>query len=224
MRLIVTATIIICWAVSTVAEAATKTVTFDFAQLGLSSRSTYTALDTTGTESVLVRSVLDFGGGGYNPFVGGDVTFRRGGLGVDNSGVFVFNVDNNPVHIDGRGLNDGLLFSFDAPVSVLSASFGAVDANDEFNLYADFSGDGRGLVRRASNRDIPSSTTAFFNNLTNVEEVAIAAFDNNDNFLVRALTVEFPVSTVPIPASGLLFLSAIAGGALLRRRRAASLG
>lgn len=143
------------------------------------------------------------------------------GLGVDGS----FDSDQ----IDGKFGNDVLVFTFSEAVVIETVKFGNVDSNDDFAFGT--------VVGSTFNRieDFVDISNPF--DLSTIATAAqrtglgfgFGAIGKYDNFTIKNLTVSLATPpgneppAVPLPASGLMLLGAVAlaGGASARRRRKA---
>jgi hypothetical protein len=117
--------------------------------------------------------------------------------------------------VDGLGLNETLLLSFHRTVSLISATFSAVDGNDEFRLFVD----GDLLV----SADIPNNNIFNFTSFApdnKGSQFGFSVTDFNDDYYLKNIEVE----AVPEPASilGLLALGAFGASSTLKRKKAAS--
>ncbi len=130
------------------------------------------------------------------------------GLGVRNSG------GDGSDTTDGSGWDDYIILTFDQDVQLERARFGSFGSNDDFRLVYDVTGDdniGTGDFVTTNQDDNP------FSGFPSVEGnvYAFLATGGNDDWRLRNLTV----STVPLPAGGLMLLSGLAGFAAMRRRK-----
>lgn len=116
---------------------------------------------------------------------------------------------------DINGLIDLLTFTFDQVVDFASVTFGNVDSGDDVDVFVD------GVLVAPADADIPNNGIFDLSGLTGTsisfgaDQLGFGRF--GDNFNVRAMTVE--PSAVPLPAGGVLILSALGGFAALRRRK-----
>ena len=113
--------------------------------------------------------------------------------------------------IDGSGLRDLVVFTFDETVRLTDLAFSFVDADDDFVL---FTLDDAGVLSVFSLFDVLSDGVA----LDVVgRSFGIGAFDHSDDFKLTAMS--FEAAPVPVPAAAPLFLAGAALAGAARRRR-----
>jgi hypothetical protein len=147
--------------------------------------------------------------------------FRAGPMGIlqfagnvtqNGSGLGVASFPDTSGDIDGFGLNDFLVLTFDQLVNFSIATFGAVDDNDDWDVFVD---NGSGSFLQVA-FDSPVNPFDFNDGI--VKRIAFGADGATDNF--RLTSVE--VSAVPLPAAGWLLLAGVGGLVVLRRKRKAA--
>ena len=134
------------------------------------------------------------------------VTRASGGHGV-NAGRF----DSN--ELDGFGVNEVLIFTFDQEVTLGDVAFSSVGLFDTFSFFAgantpwDFSG-----AALASNFDLSGYTGTVF---------GIGTINPLSSFRIASLeaTAKDVTAPVPLPAAGFVLLGGVAALAGLRRRK-----
>ncbi|PKP83963.1 MAG: hypothetical protein CVT80_10870 [Alphaproteobacteria bacterium HGW-Alphaproteobacteria-2] len=136
------------------------------------------------------------------------------GAGVVNSPT------DNDHQVDGSGWADFILIDFGQDVTITSISFGLFGRDDDFRWMYDSNNDnmiGVGDFLSFLQDDNPFS--GFGGTTSNL--FAIGAFDSDDEWKLKTVSIEY-TAPVPLPAGGLLLLSALGGVAALRRRRKAA--
>lgn len=121
--------------------------------------------------------------------------------------------------VDGSNWDDFLILSFSGDVQLKWAKFGDYDANDDFRIFYDFSGDGvlgdgDFLTYKEDGNpfsSFPVVTTDLF---------GFAATDKKDNWKLKKLKVHY--TPVPLPAAGFMLLAGLGGLAAMKRRKRAS--
>lgn len=142
-------------------------------------------------------------------------------IGRYESGAGVVNAfTDNDHQVDGSGYADFILIDFGQAVTITSISFGLFGFNDDFRWMYDSNNDGSigvGDFLSFLQDDNP------FSNFGGVTSglFAIGAFDSDDEWKLRTVSIEY-TAPVPLPAGGLLLLTALGGVAALRRRRKAA--
>lgn len=121
--------------------------------------------------------------------------------------------------IDGSGLMEVVIFSFDKAVTVDWAQFGYFDSSDDFEFFADSDNDSA-LNWLFSDIDIPWTSWYALSSLwpTAGTVFGIGADYYDDTFKLKTLIVT-EVSEVPLPGALALFLSGAAGLGFAGRRR-----
>lgn len=123
------------------------------------------------------------------------------------------------------GTKEYAVFAFNRKVSLKSFTAGFVDMFDTFRAYA-LKGDtfemiasGGFGVSNAVGRNQTRATVTFGAPVTDIRSYsfAIGVGDGWDRFKIRDVTVD-PVSEVPVPAAGILLLSALGLTAFARRK------
>lgn len=119
---------------------------------------------------------------------------------------------------DGSYWDDFLIFSFSADVQLDHAVFGDYDSNDDYRLMYDLNGNGSlGYGDYVTFSRDGNPTSSFPSVMDNV--FGFLATGSNDNWRIRSLSVSGDLSTVPVPAGGLLLMTGLAGFAAMRRRK-----
>jgi hypothetical protein len=127
--------------------------------------------------------------------------------------------------LDGAGYDELLVFTFSERVRLSSVSFSYADSDDDFTLFAEQTG---GFGNAGSWRLSPTGSIASFDFQTDWlgAMFGIGAAGNNDEFKLRSISVERLVAdpgdtaVVPLPPTLALIAAAMAGLALVGRRRA----
>lgn len=183
-----------------IAAGSASAATFNFGgSSGATSSKSFTVDGITAVATAFREGPL-----GFLQFVG-NVTQNASGLGVssfpDTSG-----------DIDGFILKDTLVLTFDQLVSFSLATFGAVDRQDDWDIYVD---NGSGNWVQVAN-DITDNPFNF--NGGTVKRIAFGADGGDDDFRLSSVQV----SAVPLPAGGWLLIAGIGGLVALRRKRKAA--
>lgn len=142
------------------------------------------------------------------------LTFTGNGLGV--FGGSDPNGPDSDRQIDGRfTLNDLAIFDFGEMVILDEIDFNLVGGNDDFVLFA-----GNSLADLTSFTifDIPGNAGNIFSSGAVGRYFGIGAFETNDEFRIKSLTV----SEVPLPAALPLFIAGLAGLRFAGRRKKAN--
>lgn len=142
------------------------------------------------------------------------LTFTGNGLGVFGGADAANGADSDP-QIDGRlTLNDLAIFDFGQTVILDEINFNLVGGNDDFVLFV-----GQSLASLTSFTifDIPGNPGNIFASGAVGRYFGIGAFETNDEFRIKSLTV----SEVPIPAALPLFIAGLAGLGFAGRRKKA---
>lgn len=136
--------------------------------------------------------------------------------------------------VDSSGPDDVAVFLFTEAVRITSISFNYVDTTDVFDFLID---DGNALTEKLSTLKVMNTVELnndFFAKLFGIgagETTIEACYTTGRNrnpvcvpkvvtsaFKITSITVEKPVSQVPLPASALLLVGAFGGLSLMRRR------
>ncbi|MGK0473711.1 MAG: hypothetical protein ACJAR0_004207 [Candidatus Azotimanducaceae bacterium] len=136
-----------------------------------------------------------------------EVHQNSNGLGVDNSPS-----DSNT--IDGSVRNDFLTLTFESTVEAIALDFGNNSANDEYDFFV-------GTTKVLNNQE---TTPDGWLNIGPYEGTTftLRATQNNDNFRLEQIRVNYSNTVVPEPTSLTLFGIGLAGIVLIRRKRLAS--
>jgi len=193
-------------AAALLAGSAVSAATIDFTGANLSDRPEATF--GTGDLNVTVRAGT-FGDNGIN-FATRQVDIDPDGLGSDGF------LDRDS--IDGSFGNDVLTFSFDRLVRIDAIAFVEVDNNDDFAFGSVAGTSFERAFDFAQVFDQTDLSELLSANARTGLTFGIGAIGSNDNFRVAGLNV----STVPLPASGMMLLGALGAGVVLSRRRKAA--
>ena len=142
------------------------------------------------------------------------------------AGIFNSRLDNSHT-VDGSGFDDYVEVSFNRVVNVISVMFGFVSSTpgeDDVRLLLDTDGNGRISVgdSYSARTDILPNNNPFSIGLE-TDFFALGAFDSNDSWKLRSVTVEYDEPpAVPLPAAGWMLIAGLGGMAALRRRKRAS--
>lgn len=200
------------------------TINFDVDRRLTQDTNTYTS--TNGTVSVDVDGIRvgtsgtiqdsqEFWTGSFESTTG------NGGLGVYHCSLRNLCIDN-PL-IDGQGPDEFALIDFgDLVVQIASVTFAAWDWDDTF-AYGIYTSTARGTSPITYIENVNEGVTNPYTHLFGAGEVigSIIGFgaDNGaDNFLLQSITFDV-IAAVPLPAGGLLILTALGGLILMRRRK-----
>ncbi|MCG8696019.1 MAG: PEP-CTERM sorting domain-containing protein, partial [Minwuiales bacterium] len=144
-------------------------------------------------------------------------------------GVRVAPIDTN-VGIDGFGPDELLRFTFSKTVTLVSMVFQDVESNDEFDMAVDdMDVDVSALLGTDDIGALPNGGFGSDSNLADFTGAGLigTVFDfytteADDDYLIRALTVDVAHDAADVPAPGALMLLGfgLAGLSLARRRRA----
>lgn len=201
------------------ASAQAATTTFNFREPGgnqtIGQSATFTDV---GTGLSVEASALWQFGALYVPIPGVEVVQGNRGLGVTNPNDSSWN--GNSGQIDNRGINEGLVLDFSRDVRVDRIRFRGVEGNDDAAIFVDFAEDNTSLFfQQEASLDLDSNNPymAMFNGL--VDRILFGVpggFAFNDDYYVSSITV----TSMPVPAAGVLFGSALGLAGLWRRRAA----
>lgn len=146
----------------------------------------------------------------------------NGGLGVYHCSIRNFCIDNP--QIDGRGPDEFALIDFgDLVVQITSATFAAWDWNDTF-AYGVYTSTDWGTSAATYVEDVAAGVTNNpYTHLYNAGDVigsiiGFGADSGQDNILLQSITFDI-IAAVPLPAGGLLILTALGGLVIMRRRK-----
>jgi hypothetical protein len=113
--------------------------------------------------------------------------------------------------VDGLGIDESILFTFESNVTLLSATFGHVGTNDDFTLFVN---DAEAI------RDIIKPRTPYvFENTWISDNFEFKALERNDDFYIASITVD--TAPVPEPTTMLLFGTGLLGLVSFNRKRLA---
>lgn len=145
----------------------------------------------------------------------------NGGLGVYHCSFRNLCIDN-PL-IDGQGPDEFALIDFgDLEVQVTSATFAAWDSNDTF-AYGIYTSTAQGTSAVTYVENVAEGVTNPYTHLFGAGEVigsiiGFGADSGHDNILLQSITFDI-IAAVPLPAGGLLILTALGGLVIMRRRK-----
>lgn len=154
-------------------------------------------------------------GGTFNN--AGAICLSCGYAGQYSTGLGVLSHRGDSHQVDGANRNDIVKFTFDYEVILEAVTFSYVDRNDEFS-FATVDGGPLGVIARNVNIPGTGFGTYTFNNIWQGTMFGIGAWDDSDNFKIKALHYS-KVNTVPLPASVLLLGSALGFVGFASRRR-----
>lgn len=145
--------------------------------------------------------------GYYDPGFPGGPLSQATAVNQNSIGLGVFGpIIDNP-DIDGFE-DDFLVISFSEKVHMGLADLSSVESDDSWDIYVD---NGSGFTLFANE----SSQNPFEFGWIEAEQVAFSADAWDDEYRLQSLTV----AAVPLPAGGMLLLSAMGGLAFMRRRK-----
>lgn len=176
------------------AQAAT-TFEFDTADTNVTSL----ALSLDGITATVTPGCSDF----IASVVSCEITREADGLGVytDRKKKLFDDTDGD---VDGQGGVEWLTFIFDAPVKLGQIIFGDADGNDDWDIWVD----GTKIAN-----DVDNNPFEF--NWVEATTLKVGADGLNDSWRVSSLTV----APIPLPAGGVLLLTALGGLGLAARSR-----
>ena len=172
--------------------------TFEFDTAG--SNVTSLALSQDGITGTVTPDCSDF----ITSVVSCEITRGTDGLGVytDRKKKLFDDTDSD---VDGQG-DEWLTFTFDTAVKLFSMTFGDQDGDDQWDVFVN-------NILVGNN----SSANPYFFGWQEATSVSVRANGNDDSWRVTSLTV----APVPLPAGGILLLTALGGlGVAARRRKA----
>ena len=160
-------------------------------------------------------------------------------------GLYIVNTVNNggdrydnDHRIDGYN-NEIVTFAFDRAVRITNVTFGHILKGSVFDLYIDdlyqgsqtavpnldlTTGEGSVFAIGASahtTKEVCTYTYSFKRGKKQVQKYCYDTLDTYAGFKITSLTAEYDVTTVPLPAGGVLLLGGLGALAVLRRRKAA---
>ena len=112
---------------------------------------------------------------------------------------------------DGAGLDELMTFVFDRVVKIETITFAAIKKGSSFDFYMD------GLFQK---KDGASKGYIFASDFTS-DSFGVGASDWRSAFRIKSISVSWEdgISAVPLPAGGLLLLTALTALVLLNRKR-----
>lgn len=221
------------------ANAATVSQTFTFTGNGTSTQNSFVM-----TEGDLT---LTLGASFYNtPITEGDELNTTDPLKLTRSngaGLYIDSKHDNDHRIDGF-VNEIVTFAFNKAVRITNVTFGYILNDSVFDLFVDSLDDDKDLspLYNGSQTVLPSfdtltDTSSLFaigasahtekwvcsggNKRRNIPPKCGYVLTSYSGFKITSLTVEYdePVTTVPLPAGGMLLLGGMGALAVLRRRK-----
>jgi hypothetical protein len=169
-----------------------------------------------------------------------------GYIGRYSSGAGVTNaLTDNSHQVDGSGFKDFIQISFDYPASITQIHLTYFDAydvekeldwswncwcwyvsdynivdDDDFRWMVDTSGDGAiGIGDWVSDNENPNPFSGFGGETSLVW--GFGAFEHNDDWKLKKVSVEYEMAPIPLPASVFLLLGAVGGLGYMGRRKKA---
>jgi hypothetical protein len=192
------ATTLTFWMLAWVGSAMATPVTFDFTN-GLETYDTSSA-DFWGSDGTTMLTASATPEDKRNLYLG------TAGLGVYAEGDYA-NGEN--YQVDGWGIQESILFTFESNVTLLSATFGHVGSNDDFTLFVNDAEVLQALIT--------PQTPYVFENLWISDNFEFKALEKNDDFYIASITVDN--APVPEPTTMLLFGTGLLGLVSYNRKR-----